>query len=992
MRFRRFIAIAATVSVFAGGIAHAGQYDAEVLGQSLPMWMETLASINDEGDVAWTAWDGAAGDQATTAKFYNAANPDHVLISSANSSWAVEITPQVQDGSNRVVGIAGSQASSQRLTDRSAVLWDVRWPSSSNGTATSKAIDLGAQTAKLESGASGTVQQSAAYGVLARQGNANNYYVGGFARDSVSKDSFPQPVIWTVNDANSSSTSIAASSLPILNPGASVGSGYVSSIAQNGNVIWACGNSTGSNAYNQATCWNISGGPASATTHTQLNTDLISSSGFGSGVASSMIHRVRVVPLGPSGQLRTVAVGSALVGAGANRQWKGFVYDLDNGTLYKDLNLTGQNETLAYDVAALTYQGNDNGTPVTSRGMIIAGISSTASPAELGGLQGGPVGADVTKMTGVNRRMTLSGITDNGQVCAINDDSEFTTSGYDQLLALSPEGDHRLAMNGNQLVRLTAMPDAATVNILNRTTSSRLSTRTAARTVQTYHQAQAQLTGSNKALAAILRFGNQLGCDTLDASGNFGSVCASSQSAFDINNAARLTLAAYPNTSVSSSTLNSAKISGSAFNASSYAYAQVALRDSACSITPVLNASDVIVRTRDSSDAPVDSDFDGESWTWCGAHDWVKTHNDVDNCSACGAQVQALTCADTTCNAGTPTLGAIDSNKCAIGTNNNWGCYNHEQRNPTATSNAYHLINTRNSGCGNGRTYPVRSNPCQICNSSQPTQWSNNLTCCDGSGMVRLDAYDRQQNHCNDLDWSYDRNDGRVRSARWKDPRSGWIYTQDDDWSSADLQECYAHGSGDPHTIVNPGTVNGGYARPRRIDAFFTHPIDVEDWYEASFDDSPDRDPTPKPRARVISRKTYPGTSRRVRMQLCLYVDGANGDQGRVDIKDMRINSGINKTATQNGPSYSPAYDAKGQCVDTDDNGRADIVVYDYDIKSTAKEDAYVHFVVRPLDDISGLNCDDTLYTLYYGNDKRAGAKAQRGYNAGKTGCIDCCD
>src|SRR5690625_5970749 len=94
--------------------------------------------------------------------------------------------------------------------------------------------------------------------------------------------------------------------------------------------------------------------------------------------------------------------------------------------------------------------------------------------------------------------MSLSGIAETGQVCAITDDSEFVTSGYDQLLALSPEGDHRLAMSGNQLVLLTAMPDAATVNILNRTTSSRLSTRTSARTIQTFHQAQAQLAGSHK--------------------------------------------------------------------------------------------------------------------------------------------------------------------------------------------------------------------------------------------------------------------------------------------------------------------------------------------------------------------------------------------------------------------------------------------------------------------------------------------------------------
>lgn len=992
MKIRRFIANAAAVTIFAAGVAHAGQYSADSLGQSLPMWMETLASINDDADVAWTAWDGTSGNQATTAKFYNAANPNHTLNGAASSSWAVGITEHVTDGGNTVVGIAGSTASSQRLTDRSAVLWDVRW-SGANGVATSKLIDLGAVT----NGTNGPVQQSAAYGVLARQGNANNYYVGGFARDKVNSQTFPQPVIWTVGNAGTANPSISHDTLPLIHPSATHGSGYVAGIAENGSKIWACGNSTGDNVYNQATCWDISGGPGSATVYNQLNTDLISSNGFSGNLVSSMIHRVRTVPIGPNGALRTVAVGAALVASGGSHQWKGFVYNLDETSgnrLYKDLNLTGENETLAYDVAALTYVGNDNGVQTTSHGMIIAGISSTASPAELGGLQGGPVGADTTKMTGVNRRMTLSGITDNGQVCAINDDSEFITSGYDQLLALSPEGDHRLVMNGNQLVLLTAMPDAATVNILNRTTSSRLSTRTPARTIQTFHQAQAQLAGSHKALEGLLRFGSTLACDSLDNSSNFGPACAADPSTFDINNAADLTLSAYhvsPLSTGASSVLNSAKVYGSAFDASSHAYAQVALRDSACSITPVLNASDVIVRTRDSSDGPIDSDFDGEDWTWCGAHDWVKTDTDVDNCANCGTEVLGLTCADTTCNAGTPALGTIDPNHCAIGPNNQWECYRDKQQNPAATTTAYHRINTTNDGCGSAPTYPSQSDPCQICDSSSPTQWSNNATCCN-NGTVRLDAYDRDQNHCGNTNWSYDRNDGRVRSARWKDPRSGWIYTQDDDWSSANLQECYAHGSGDPHSIVDPGTVNNGYARPRRIDAFFTHPIDVEDWYEASFDDKGDREPTPKPRARLISRKTYPGTSRRVRMQLCLYVDGANGNQGRVDIKDMRINSGINKTGTQNGPSYSPAYDAKGQCVDTDDNGRADIVVYDYDITSTVKEDAYVHFVVRPLDDISGLNCDDTLYTLYYGNDKRAGVSARSGYNSGRTGCVDCCD
>jgi len=898
MKLRRFIAGAATVSIFAGGIAHAGQYDAEVLGQSLPMWMETLASINDEGDVAWTAWDGTSGNQATTAKFYNAANPTHTLAGTANSSWAVGISEQVTDGGNTVVGIAGSTASSQRLTDRSAVLWDVRGPHSS--VATSKLIDLGAVT----NGTNGPVQQSAAYGVLARQGNANNYYVGGFARDKVNSQTFPQPVIWTVSDAGTANPSISHHTLPLIHPSATHGSGYVADIAQNGSKIWACGNSTGNNAYNQATCWDISGGPGSATVYNQLNTDLISSAGFSGNVVSSMIHRVRTVPIGPNGALRTVAVGAALVGSGGSHQWKGFVYDLDGtggNRLYKDLNLTGENETLAYDVAALTYVGNNNGVQTTSHGMIIAGISSTASPAELGGLQGGPVGADTTKMTGVNRRMTLSGITDNGQVCAINDDSEFITSGYDQLLALSPEGDHRLAMNGNQLVLLTAMPDAATVNILNRTTSSRLSTRTPARTVQTYHQAQAQLAGSNKALAAILRFGNQLGCDTLDASGNFGSVCASSQSAFDINNAARLTLAAYPNTSVSSSTLNSAKISGSAFNASSYAYAQIALRDSDCTITPVMSAANIVVETRNASHAPTNADFDGELWNWCGAHNWVKTHNDVDNCSACGAQVQALTCADTTCNAGTPTLGAVDANKCAIGPNNQWECYNDGQRKPDSTK-TYRLQTTYSSNtCGNASNVS-RLDPCIRCDQSHSqTEWheQKNTACCDANGNVLMDVYDRTVSanaghlSCNESTMGIDKNNGFSRLAWWVDQRGlsnnsydDWKqYTQESFWSKNGQCNLMPSATSEPQSLTKSDKGQPGYVR--RIRASFTPTIDENDWYGFQVDDSPNDTHTPKPRVRVISHNTLPGHNRRARLKVCMYVDGMEKNQNYVSIKKV---------------------------------------------------------------------------------------------------------
>src|SRR5690625_428793 len=1064
--------------------AFAGQYASETLGTALPMWMETLASVNDEGDVAWTQWDQSIGsnvtNNATRARFYNDAND--LLLPSASSAWAVGVSQRVTNGDNTVVAIAGSQASSQRMTDRSAMLWSVSWLTAGNGAATAIDVNLGEHTPKLAQGATGTVQQSAAYAVHVPPGsNANTYTVGGFARDKVDKSTYPQPVIWEVSQATSNPV-ISRQALTLLHPTAAVGSGYVASIAYNSDThtTWACGNSTGNNAYNQATCWDISAGPASASVYDQLNNDLISSAGFSANVVSSMIHRVRTVPIGPNGALRTVAVGAALVGSGGSHQWKGFVYDLD-GTggdrLYKDLNLTSENETLAYDVAALTYVGNDNGVQTTSHGMIIAGISSTAPAATLGGLQGGPVGADTTKMTGVNRRMTLSGIADNGQVCAINDDSEFVTSGYDQLLALSPEGDHRLAMSGNQLVLLTAMPDAATVNILNRTTSSRLSTRTSARTIQTFHQAQAQLAGSHKALEGLLRFGSTLACDSLDNSSNFGAACAADPSTFDINNAADLTLSAYHASQLSSgasSVLNSAKVYGSAFDASSHAYAQVALRDSACTITPVLNASDVLVRTRDSSDGPIDSDFDGEDWTWCGAHDWVKTDTDVDNCSACGAQVQTLTCADTTCNAGTPTLGAIDANQCAIGPNNQWECY-HDGN--VGITKSFHLMDSDSADdCGNASATTVLD-PCARCIASTDQEdWTTvrNTPCCDSSGNPILDVYDRivsnAKGHpaCESQNrYGMDKNSGFSRHAWWIDPRNvaaggnidNGIYTQGSYWSHNSVCNS-GSSSAEPQDLTN----RKRDTEVRRIRATFTPGIDEHDWYGVTYDDDPNNATTPKPRGRLLSHSTNPHTGERVRLRMCMYVDCRAKSANYVNIKHLffrstgtglfynaknlsaqrsRLGLGTFRPANPpkggwggqiagewmfdpnhsnnewvtarvypNGPEYylytgnrpmgpslrSPAFDARGPCFETNNNGVLDLTIYDYDCDDTTNEEAWVYYAVSLVDqNLEHQTCQDLKYTLFYGNDRdtasgQSAAVTPSHDNGFHPGCDTCCN
>src|SRR5699024_149041 len=142
------------------------------------------------------------------------------------------------------------------------------------------------------------------------------------------------------------------------------------------------------------------------------------------------------------------------------------------------------------------------------------------------------------------------------------------------------------------------------------------------------------------------------------------------------------------------------------------------------------------------------------------------------------------------------------ANSCFI----NNQCWWQNDRNPNPSTTSYPVVNTRNAACGTSSTSPNYRDPCSVCNSSNPTQWSSSTSAmCCSNGTARLDAYDRNQTHCSGNDvQSYDRNDGRVRSARWKDPRPQWNYTQDDDWSSADLTECYAQGSGDPHSIITP--------------------------------------------------------------------------------------------------------------------------------------------------------------------------------------------
>lgn len=680
-----------TIAVIFTGANHAfaGQYASETLGTALPMWMETLATVNDDGDVAWTAWNhdigpGTVAANATKARFFNDANA--IELPSAQSGWAVGISPRTISGDYTITAVVGSEASNQRLTDRSAMLWDVRWLASSSGAATATPINLGAHTPKLGQNTTGTAQQSAAYAVsIPADSNANTYTVGGYARDKVSNSTFPVPVIWKVANAMSASPSVQTIPLNLLQPSASNGSGYVASISYNSRTLttWACGNSTANlNAYNHATCWDISSG---GTTPSHAIINALTSKYGQNNVVSSMVHRVRAIASGDKGTLNSVAVGAALINSGNGPQWKAWAYDLDNNILYDDLSLTsGHHETFAYDVASIAYQRSGLllvGADTYSRGMVIAGISSSApSAGDLGGLSGGLQPGTVAAMRGVDRRMMLTGLIDNGKVCTVDDDSENIGASYEQLLALSSDATYRLAVAGGQLARLTAIPeDVATLEIRNRDATVKQTRRTA-RTALKYYQAQATLADPVKAVRAVLRFGKNLDCSPLDTSGL--SACGNwDPAAFDIENNQTLTLEAVQGMIAPigglSATLRSDKQMGATFADGSVNYAQIALqKGDSCTISPVLPKSKATVTPGNLvSIGQKHSDFDGREWTYCNAADkWVDLSQDADYCSACNKPVDTLTCADTKCENSTPQLHTIDGGWCAMGASNDWSC------------------------------------------------------------------------------------------------------------------------------------------------------------------------------------------------------------------------------------------------------------------------------------------------------------------------------
>lgn len=936
--------------------AFAGKWLSQELGATPPLWYEYRASVNDSGVIAASTLSGSLTQPVVSVSGTN-------LVALTTPAMTGVDLPVVQgaamdvSANDRVVGFRAAASSGQRqasLWTRNGASWVHR--------------DLHSAVVALRP--SDTI--SAAYGLAPVA--AGEHLVAGYRRARINPQALSEPVIWSVTDS-----AMSAHALPLpaaSGSNVSYGIAYGVSELDRAGRRYACGGVGVGGAFLGARCWDITStaSPGASFTHSALSAD--------ASVATSVVNRVRTIDLGTgSGEWQgrqTFAVGYMSF---TNGGVAGFVWNLTTGAFDIHSAIAPSYDSILSDVtlqrfSASAARANGAAGPIYNGPLVVGAGGATAGRIAA---SAGPNDTPATVRAISQARLHASAASAaQTATCDMAPQVSGVTGVLDDVSGISRNALHMVGSASGTLVRLTNQYLTQQVQLFVR--NAVVYTTSAAVSVPVvYHWAEVQGAPTQQVI-----WSNSAGCQQLGTGlACFGNISGSPEA-------------------------QRARRSGQP----SATYLQGVDLGASCGVTPVYALADLAVTTNPATNSTVPGGV-AEDWRACGnvpaGRGGVTTGANVDvqrdfyHCGACSQRVDAhgkSPCAEGRCNQGIREVRATGVG-CWIGGSTAWSstlwgqgtCYAENQRNPNATTDAYRRVNTRNESCGNGYTTPTIPDPCSVCNGANPTAWSTstNATCCS-SGVARLDIYDRNQAHCPDDQFSYDRNDGRVRGARWKDPRSGWVYRQSDDWSSADLNTCYAHGSGSPHSIVDPGTVNGGYARPRRIDAFFTWPVDVEDWYEASFDDSGDNQPTPKPRARLISRQTYPGTNRRVRMELCLYIDVVDGNRGQVDIKDMRHYAGQARTSTHDGPSHSPAYDARGQCLETDDNGVADIVVYDYDNTRSAKEDAYVHFVVRPKDDISALHCDQTLYTLYYGNDKRAGVGAGTGYDANRTGCVSCCN
>lgn len=357
----------------------------------MPNWAETLSSVNSDGDVFWSDLVVPTAGEETHAKFsldgQLSSGVRLPVLDSERSSVAVNLTDRDANGT---VWVVGSDSKTNALVDRKALLWRVGIHAGNISTAASlnlaqRVLPIGTLKADV------APQQSFAYGIAEI---ADGLLVVGSARARVSRDFFLYPVVWRVNTATNAFDG-AVLSMPLGN------NGVVRDIAAHPTAgFWACGNESAPGAYSQAVCWQLD-----ASGNEVLGSRIVLNLGT-TALATSIVNRVRTIPVGPGGAQESVAVGTLMTTDG---KWKGWVYNLTAGNAANVLNdsfgLDENHDAMVFDVASLTYLDG----AAKRYGMMVGGMSATLTN---NGSAGGPPTA--APLRGIERRMLIQGAKDSG--------------------------------------------------------------------------------------------------------------------------------------------------------------------------------------------------------------------------------------------------------------------------------------------------------------------------------------------------------------------------------------------------------------------------------------------------------------------------------------------------------------------------------------------------------------------------------------------------
>lgn len=881
------------------GTAHAESFQVTPLGQTVPLWYEHSVGVNDVDTVAWTKID--AGSPRAMA-WHNEApvNLDALLSPQPLRSYALDVETNGD--------IVGYTAANARETARSAVYWEVNGPSF---------------TPQLLPPPVGTTPvQSAAYAVARSSTSPTSVIVGGYVRDRVSATTLSKPVVWT-----GAPGALVAKVMDVDTNGY----GIVYGVADDGvGNQQACGSHGAGGAYAFAACWNPVSGERT----------MLSLSKPGKTIASSVVRRVRTIPLGAAGTA-TFAVGTVAYSTGES---EGFVYRLAGPSSILETQwvdgVAANSSSMVMDLSETSFPGPSAG---TDYGMVAIGMGATTAT----------VGYEtIMDSTGLSGHVyhgiskTFLPMRDvEGGVCDIQDE---TASGLgDASVAASNNGDTRVVWSGNTLSVYRAHYPVAKPEVLVRDTvvTVRPALFGKSAITETPQHYQARVAGTSS--LGMIRWSSEPGCASMVGTGMT-----------DCSNA-RASLGSGLNPSIIAASGGMARtetVQGEAPDTTTFRYVQASLGTNAtsCEISPVYASDSVIVPNPQ-------ADFNGEvrDWQNCDADlaNGYETdvRRDYNHCGACNTPIveDGKWCTLDQCVNGSVNRSILEANSCHI----SGACYSHGDKQPIAY----------------GGEPSTTRNFCRECRpATKQTAFTNVPQTCCVDGVPQITKWHRGYRPATPGNITYS---GTTLTSTWirriAEVNDGHL------WADLNGFLCIS-------TSYDCQTDNDKSTAPKRLRSHLTGFADQEDWFVFRHVDLNNQNSkNSEPRVRVVPTNNAD-------VKLCVYAycyDSPATTLEYMQYASEGSNVGVRNVTGSASPLHNGSRSLEGYCRDVRGAGGAeDIEIL---LEGAPNPKCWnVDIFVQVTSGVSTpLMCGQS-YDLYWGNDQY--------YNCGSGyhgwGCAGCCD